>query len=79
MAEKKEVKRGVGTAAVEAIKAGHTNQEVLEIVLKEFPDANTGISSINWYRNRLRSEGAKGVKTNRELTKAKKKADDPLD
>lgn len=72
-AEKKEPKRGVGTAAREAILAGQDNDQTLATVQKEFPDANTSVKSINWYRNQLRQEGKK-VKTARELKAAKKKA-----
>ena len=83
--EKKAPKRGVGTAAVEAITAGKTNEETLAAVRKEFPDAKTTLASINWYRNKLRSEGKK-VPTARELKKkaegakpAKAAAKDPLE
>lgn len=78
-----ELKRGVGDVAIEAIKAGKTNEEALDAVRSEFPNANTRITSINWYRGKLRSEGAKGddgkkIPTARELTKRKKKeAEDP--
>ncbi len=73
--EAKEKKRGVGTAAVEAIKAGMDNDEALAAVQKEFPDAKTSKASVNWYRNKLRSDGVKGVKTARELKAAKVKAE----
>ena len=73
-------KRGVGTAAQEAIKSGMTNEEALEAVRKAFPEAKTTLASINWYRNKMRSDGVKGVKTARELKKIKAKAaaKDPL-
>jgi hypothetical protein len=74
MAETKEKKRGVGTAATEAIMGGATNDETLAAVHKEFPEANTSIASINWYRNKMRADGKK-VKTSRELTKARKAAE----
>lgn len=77
--DKVEKKRGVGTAAQEAIKAGMTNVEALEAVQKEFPDCKTSLASMNWYRNRMRAAGVKGVKTNRELTKKAAKTKDPLD
>ena len=64
-------KRGVGTVAVEAIKAGKTNEEALEAVKAEFPDAKTSLASINWYRNKLRSDG-EDVPTARGLKKAAK-------
>lgn len=66
--EKKEPKRGVGTVAMEAIKAGMTNEEALEAVKKEFPDAKTSISSINWYRNNMRKTD-KTIPTSRDLKK----------
>lgn len=67
--EKKEPKRGVGTVAKEAIRAGKTNEQALEAVKKAFPDKNTTMASINWYRNKLRGDGEK-VKTAREMKKA---------
>ncbi len=75
----KVAKRGVGTAAIEAIKSGMTNEEALTAVQKEFPEAKTSLASINWYRNKLRSDGDKSVKTARELKKAAKGGKDPLD
>lgn len=79
-AEDKATKRGVGTAAVEAIRAGKTNEEALEAVKAEFPDAKTSLASINWYRNKLRAED-KSVPTARELKKAagKDAEKDPLE
>ena len=67
--KQKAPKRGVGTVAIEAIRAGKTNEEALEAVQAEFPDARTSLASINWYRNKLRSDGEK-VPTARELKKA---------
>ena len=74
--EKKEkpVKRGVGTVAMEALRAGKTNEETLAAVKAEFPDKKTTLASVNWYRNKLRQDGEK-VPTSRDL----KKAADPLD
>lgn len=69
MSEEKTKKRGVGDVAVEALKAGKTNEDALAAVRAEFPDAKTSLASINWYRNKLRSEGVAGVKTSRELKK----------
>ncbi|KFH18462.1 hypothetical protein ELZ19_06930 [Brucella abortus] len=66
--EEKAPKRGVGAVAIEAIRAGKTNEEALEAVKAEFPDAKTSLASINWYRNKLRSDGEK-VPTARELKK----------
>ncbi len=79
--EKAAPKRGVGTVAIEAIMAGKTNEEALEACRKAFPEAKTSLASINWYRNKLRTEGKK-VPTARELKKkaAKKSAaKDPLE
>jgi len=64
-------KRGVGTVAIEAIRAGKTNEEALEAVKGEFPDAKTSLASINWYRNKLRADGEE-VPTARDLKKAAK-------
>ena len=75
----KEPKRGVGIVAQEAIKAGMTNEEALAVVQEEFPEAKTSLASINWYRQKLRSDGDKSVKTARELKKAAKAEEDPLE
>ena len=66
----KEPKVGVGTVAKDAIRDGKTNDEVLEIVKKKFPDAKTTLASVAWYRNDLRTKGEK-IPTARELAKAK--------
>jgi hypothetical protein len=79
-----EKKRGIGDVAVEAIRAGKTNEETLKAVMKAFPEAKTSLASINWYRNKLRGDGEK-VPTARELKKTaaktttKAKAKGPLD
>lgn len=65
-AEKKET---IGDAAMAAIRAGQTNQEALDTVLAKFPEAKTTLSSINWYRNKLRKDG-EPVKSARELSAA---------
>lgn len=61
-----EKRRTIGDVACEAIMAGKTNQEALDAVKGEFPEGNTSLSSINWYRNKLRKDGAP-VKSAREL------------
>lgn len=79
--EKKAPKRGVGTVAMEAIRAGKTNEEALEAVKGEFSDGKTTLASVNWYRNKLRSED-KSIPTARDLKKEAKAKDekaDPLD
>lgn len=77
----KEKKIGVGAIATQLIRDGDTNEVVLEKVRTQFPDAKTTLSSINWYRNKLRAAGPdSGVKTVRELKKeaAAAAAVDPL-
>ncbi len=74
---KAEKKRGIGDAAADAIKSGLTNEEALEAVKKEFPDANTSVASVGWYRNQIRQTD-KSVPTARELKK-KKDPKDPLE
>ena len=84
--EKAEPKRGVGTVAMEAILNSATNEDALTAVRKEFPDANTTKASINWYRNKLRKDGAictggaykgKPVPNAREMAKDAKPAEAP--
>lgn len=48
---------GIGAFCMGLIKKGKSNEEVLEAVRKEFPDAATSASSVAWYRNKLKSEG----------------------
>lgn len=66
-AVEKPVKRGVGTVAIEALKARKTNEEALAAVQAEFPEAKTTLASVNWYRNKLRTDGDESVPTSREL------------
>lgn len=68
MSEEKKVKHNVGTVAMAAIRDGKTNEEALEAVRAEFPDAKTSLASINWYRNKMRHDGV-DVPTARELRK----------
>jgi hypothetical protein len=56
-AEKKPRGRGIGAFACDLILKGKTNEEVLEAVKKQFPDASTSASSVAWYRNHLKNEG----------------------
>jgi len=84
--EPKAPKEGVGKVAMQAIRAGKTNEEALAIVQAKFPDSKTTKASINWYRNKLRADEP-GIKTSRELRAAgkpakapkAKKSKDPLD
>lgn len=62
---------GIGDAIRDLLRAGKTNPDILEAIKKKFPDANTSLSSINWYRGKLRAEGEK-VPSGRELNAAKK-------
>jgi hypothetical protein len=70
-------KRGIGTVIREAILANKTNDEALELVKAESPDANTSVATVSWYRNQLRKDGHK-VPTARELNKARASEPDPL-
>lgn len=67
--EKKEKGPSIGSVAMEAIRKGATNQEALEAVQAQFPDCNTSLASINWYRTKLRKDG-EPVKSSRELKAA---------
>jgi len=71
--EKAPPKRGIGTVANEALKAGKTNAEVLAAIKAEFPEANTSMASVNWYRNNLRTSG-EDVPTARSLAQADREA-----
>lgn len=76
-AEAKEPKGpGVGDVAKTLIREGKTNEQVLAAIKEQFPEAKTSMASINWYRNKLRSDG-EDVPTARSLkadTKAEAKA-----
>lgn len=64
---------GVGGVAKTLIREGKTNEQVLAAIKEQFPDAKTSMASINWYRNKLRSDG-EDVPTARSL-KADSKAE----
>lgn len=66
-------KPGVGDVAIAALRDGKDNDETLALVQKKFPDASVSISSIAWYRNKLRSDGEK-VPTAREIKAKRKKS-----
>ena len=55
-------KNTIGGVAEKAIIAGKTNQEALDEVRKRFPDAETSLASVAWYRSRLRRKG-EGIPT----------------
>lgn len=70
----KEPKVTVGSIAIASIKAGKTNEEALADVKEAIPTAKTTVASVNWYRQKLRSEKALGddgelVPTMRDLNK----------
>jgi hypothetical protein len=71
----KEPKRNIGFVAREAIMAGKTNQEALTSVKAEFPDAETTMASINWYRNDLKKKlGKEAVPVIQRVKKEKPEA-----
>ena len=39
------------------LRAGKTNQDTLDVVKRRFPEANTTLASVAWYRSKLRREG----------------------
>ena len=59
----------VGSVAMNAIRDGKTNRQVVEIVEARFPEARISGSSVNSYRSRLRRRG-EAVLTAREATDA---------
>ena len=58
----------IGSVASAAIMEGASNEEALAAVKEVFPNAKTSASSINWYRNNLRTLGHP-VLTARDLKK----------
>lgn len=44
---------GVGGLALNLLRAGRTNEEVHAEVLRTFPEADTSMGSIRWYRRKL--------------------------
>lgn len=47
----------IGHVAEQAMREGLTNQEALDRVLAQFPEAKTSAASIAWYRVKLRKAG----------------------
>ena len=47
-------KRTIGAVAMDAIRSGKSNEQVLEAVRAEFPSAKTTVACVNWYRNKVR-------------------------
>lgn len=58
----------IGSFALEQMKKGLDNKAVLDAVKAKFPDAKTGMASINWYRNKAVNEGVEGVRGSRAIT-----------
>jgi len=67
-------KQTIGRVAEQALRDGLSNEEVLAAVKKAFPESSTSMASINWYRNKLRSEGY-DVKTSRAIRKERREAE----
>ncbi|MBR0876928.1 hypothetical protein JQ608_06890 [Bradyrhizobium liaoningense] len=66
--------RSAAELVIAALKRGKTNAEALAAAKRVHPHTNMSLPTINWYRNRLRAEGAK-VPTEREARrKSSKKA-----
>lgn len=77
--ETKTPRRGVGAVIREAIRAGKTNEEALDAVKAEFPDAKTTLASVSWYRNEQRKKDPTAVKSARQVKKDRQaEAADPL-
>jgi hypothetical protein len=47
-------KQGIGAFVQDCIKNGHTNENILQKVKANFPNAKTTAASINWYRSQMR-------------------------
>ena len=71
-------KRGVGTVIKEQLRAGATNEAALAAVKVEFPEAQTTLATVSWYRTNLRSTG-ETVPSAREVKKAAKAAEAPAE
>lgn len=71
-------KRGIGTVMVEQLRAGKTNDAVLEAVKVEFPESNTSKATVSWYRNSLRAKG-ETVPTAREAAASVAGAEQPAE
>ena len=56
----------IGAVAKDYIEQGFSDEEVLERIVHTFPEGNTSIKSIMWYRSRMRKTD-RSIPTNREL------------
>lgn len=50
-------KKTIGDVIRAALKEGKSTAEVLDLVKKEFPDAQTSSASVAWYRSKMKKEG----------------------
>ena len=50
-------KKNVGNAAKNACLHGKSTDEVIELVMEEFPECNISTASVGYYRSALRKEG----------------------
>lgn len=64
-------KTGIGKYARELIKLGMTDEAVLCAVLAEYREAGTELSSIRWYRSKMRCTD-KTILTNTEAKQAQR-------
>ncbi len=63
----------IGDVARRALIDGATNQEALDAVKERYPNAATSLSSIAWYRAKLRKAG-EDVLTDREIRQVRGEA-----
>lgn len=50
-------KKNVGNCAKNACLQGKATDDVIEIVMEEFPECNISVASVGYYRSALRREG----------------------
>ncbi|WP_027521732.1 hypothetical protein [Bradyrhizobium sp. Ec3.3] len=62
--------KSVAEIVIAALKRGKTNAEALAAAKKAHPYTTMSLPTVNWYRNRLRAEGAK-VPSDREAKRRK--------
>lgn len=66
-------KTTIGRVAEGALREGKTNEEVLATIKEAFPDSNTSMASVNWYRHKMIADG-EPIKTSREIRKERRAA-----
>ncbi len=62
----------IGHLIIKLLERKNTNEEILEAVVKKFPNCTTTIASVAWHRNKVRQTD-KQIPTNRFLKSKKKK------